>query len=84
MTHTWFSSFPSEVFSLWISGLAGCFQGKPAAGLSSELFSGWQQALLHQVSLEGVKDVELLIDAEGQELLDHLGGVGAPERGRAG
>ena len=38
-----------------------------------------QQALLRQVSLQGVEYGELLIWSEGQELLDHLGGVGAPD-----
>lgn len=50
-------------------------------GLSGRLH-GWQQAFLCQVSLQGVKDVELLVGSEGQELLDHLGGVGAPEMKR--
>lgn len=48
--------------------------------LGGGLLQQWQQALLRQVSLQGVEDVELLIGAEGQELLDHLAGVGAPER----
>lgn len=48
--------------------------------LGGGLLQRWQQALLCQVSLQGIEDVELLIDTEGQELLDHLAGVGAPER----
>lgn len=48
--------------------------------LSSSLLQRWQQAFLYQVSLQRVKDVELLISTEGQELLDHLAGVGAPEK----
>ncbi|TNN77553.1 hypothetical protein EYF80_012143 [Liparis tanakae] len=57
--------------------------GEPAWGrraLGGGPLQRWQQALLRQVSLQGVEDVELLIHAEGQELLDHLGGVWAPER----
>lgn len=50
-----------------------------AAGLSGRL-GGSQQTLLRQVSLQGVEDVELLVGPQGQELLDHLTGVGAPER----
>lgn len=48
--------------------------------LGGGLFQRRQQALLCQVSLQGVEDVELLVYAEGQELLDDLGGVGTPER----
>ena len=52
--------------------------------LGEGLLQRWQQALLCQVSLQGVEDVELLIDTQGQELLDHLAGVGAPERREEG
>lgn len=38
-----------------------------------------QQTLLGQVGLQGVEDVELLVHAQRQELLDDLGGVGTPE-----
>lgn len=58
-------------------------QGEPLwvrVALGGGLLQRWQQALLRQVSLQGVEDVELLIDAQGQELLDHLAGVGAPGR----
>lgn len=57
-------------------------QGDPVwvqLALSSSLLQCWQQALFCQVSLQGVEDVELLINTEGQELLDHLAGVGAPD-----
>jgi len=50
------------------------------AGLGGSLLQSWQQTLLGQVSLQGVEDVELLISTKGQELLDHLARVGAPER----
>lgn len=52
--------------------------GRVALGGGS-LLQRRQQALLRQVSLQGVEYVELLIDTEGQELLDHLAGVWAPE-----
>lgn len=51
------------------------------------LLQRWQQTLLGQVGLQGVEDVELLVHAERQELLDDLGGVGTPEereKGKAG
>lgn len=55
-------------------------QGEPVrVALGGGLLQRWQQALLCQVSLQGIEDVELLIDTEGQELLDHLAGVGAPD-----
>lgn len=50
------------------------------ADLGDGLLQRWQQALLCQVGLQGVEYVELLISTEGQELLDHLAGIGAPER----
>lgn len=50
--------------------------------LGGGLLQRWQQALLRQVSLQGVEDVELLVSAEGQELLDHFAGIRAPERRR--
>lgn len=37
-----------------------------------------QQTPLGQVGLQGVEDVELLVHAQRQELLDDLGGVGTP------
>lgn len=55
-----------------------------ADGLGGDLLQRRQQTLLGQVGLQRVEDVELLVDAERQELLDHLRGVGAPERGRHG
>lgn len=55
-----------------------------AGGLGGNLLQRRQQTLLGQVGLQRIEDVELLVDAERQELLDHLGGVGAPERGRHG
>lgn len=58
---------------------AGGESGRVPGALGHDLLQRWQQAFLHQVSLQGVEDVELLIDTEGQELLDHFGGVGAPE-----
>jgi len=70
---------PSSLMSLSLS----FSQGEPVWGpraLGGGPLQRWQQALLRQVSLQGVEDVELLIHAEGQELLDHLGGVWAPER----
>lgn len=59
-------------------------QGEPAAAaaLGRDLLQRWQQALLRQVGLQGVEDVELLVHTEGQELLDHPAGVWAPERRR--
>lgn len=73
-----------------LHGALGCFPplrcpflGEPVrvrVALGGGLLQRWQQALLCQVSLQGVEDVELLIGAQGQELLDHLAGVGAPER----
>lgn len=91
-----FFSFPSEAFSLWVSQRCEGRAPDPrelvvfrassaaAAALGGPLLCCWQQALLRQVSLERVEDVELLVHAEGQELLDHLGGVGAPARRRVG
>lgn len=61
---------------LSLSGRAG---GGGGWALGGDLLQCWKQALLHQVSLQGVEDVELLIGTERQELLDHLAGVGAAE-----
>lgn len=48
--------------------------------LGGDLLQRRQQALLRQVGLQRVEDVELLVHTESQELLDHLAGVRAPER----
>lgn len=65
-----------------LSGLPSQGEPAPAAALGGDLLQRWQQALLRQVGLQGVEDVELLVHTEGQELLDHLAGVWAPERRR--
>lgn len=52
------------------------------AALGGDLLRRRQQAPLRQVGLQRVEDVELLVHAESQELLDHLAGVRAPERRR--
>lgn len=65
---------PPSLVSLSRRAACGC-----GAALGRGLLQRRQQALLCQVSLQGVEDVELLIDTEGEELLDHLAGVGAPD-----
>ncbi|KAF3850482.1 hypothetical protein F7725_012254 [Dissostichus mawsoni] len=44
-------------------------------GLGHDVLQRRQETLLRQVSLQGVEDVELLVDAQRQELLDHLAGA---------
>lgn len=61
---------PLRASKLWLLAALSC----------GGLLQRWQQVFLGQVSLQGIEDVELLIRTEGQELLDHLGGVRAPER----
>lgn len=52
---------------------------------SGGLLQRRQQTFLGQVGLQRVEDVELLVHAERQELLDDLGGVGTPgEENRPG
>lgn len=65
-----FLSPPLRASKLWLLAALSC----------GGLLQRWQQVFLGQVSLQGIEDVELLIWTEGQELLDHLGGVRAPER----